>query len=157
MSNISAEMIFAGKLVREKAGPFGGADSDDYSMPDLTFRSPSTGEVWAGVVALIAGTVTLDLTALPEIDGGTTDLTGMRVLWYRIDSLAAADLTFKGAATNPYPIFVGTTGHVVGPSSTMAQYDPTGFGTVSGTVKSITVTGTGTDSFRLGLFADTPE
>lgn len=162
MANVTAEMLFFGKLFEETTGPFGAAAGFDYSMPDLTFRAsnatvPVATQVWSGVLALAAGTLALNLTtSLVRADRTVLDLTGLRVLGFRIDNLGAAPLTFLSPATNAYALFLTTPGHTLGVGGSIAQWQPAGFGTVGAAAHTITVNGTGTNTFRLGLVAGTP-
>jgi len=162
MANVFADVIFAGKLVEETTGPFGAAAGFDYSMPDVTFRAsnatvPAAHQVWSGVLALVAGTLTVNLTtSLVRTDRGALSLLGLRVLWFRVDNLGSASMKFVAAATNPYNLFNATPGTDVKAGGSTQQWEPTGFGTVGASNHSITVTGTGTDTFRLGLIAGNP-
>ena len=162
MANVTAEMLFFGKLYEETVGPFGATAGFDYSMPDTTFRAsnstvPVATQVWSGVLALAAGTLALNLTtSLVRTDRTVLNLTGLRVLGYRIDNLGTALMTFVAAGVNPYSMFTATTGTIVKAGGTIMQWEPTGFGTVGASALGITVTGTGTDTFRLGLVAGTP-
>ena len=162
MANVTAEMLFFGKLFEETTGPFGAVAGFDYSMPDLTFRAsnatvPAGHEVWSGVLALAAGTLALNLTtSLVRTDRTVLNLTGKRVIGFRIDNLGAAPLTFLSPASNAYAIFLTTPGHTVGVGASIMQWQPAGFGTVGASAHTITVNGTGTDTFRLGLIAGNP-
>ena len=162
MANITAEVLFGGKLFEETVGPFGATAGFDYSMPDLTFRAsnstvPAGHEVWSGILALTAGALTIDLTtSLLRSDRTVLNLTGKRILFYRIDNLGAAILTFLAPVTNPYAMFPATPGKKVGIGATDMHWEPAGFGTVGASNLAIGVTGTGTDTFRLGLIAGNP-
>lgn len=158
MAIINVEFGFFNKLTEEVASPTGGVNVFDYSLPDELIRvgpgtSPSGSQVWAGTVALTAGAATVALTTLARAGRTALDLTGLRVLGYVIKNMGSATMTFKGGATNPYAIFVGTTGHTVKAGGLIMQFEPTGFGTVDATHLNVDVTGTGTDSFILGLVA----
>lgn len=162
MANVFADVLFAGKLVEETTGPFGAAAGFDYSMPDITFRAsnatvPAAHQVWSGVLALVAGTLTLNLTtSLVRTDRSVLNLQGLRVIWFRIDNLGSATMKFVAAATNPYTMVLATPGTDVRAGGSVQQWEPNGFGTVGAAAHSITVTGNGTDTFRLGLIAGNP-
>lgn len=161
MAVVSVELGFGSKLTEEVAAPFGAVNVLDYSLPDLLIRggassSPVVTQVWAGIMALTAGALTIDLQVLAR--AGRTDLSldGLRVLGYRIDNLGAAALTFIAPVADAYAMVPATPGLLVGVGETVQRYRPGGYGTVSSTASDITVSGTGTDTFRLALFAGTP-
>ena len=162
MANVTAEALFGNKLFEETVGPFGAVAGFDYSMPDLTFRAsnstvPAGHQVWSGVLALVGGTLSLNLTtSLVRTDRSVLNLTGLRVIYYRIDNLGAASLKFVAGVATPYNMFTVTTGTDVAAGATAAMWNPLGFGTVAAGNMLITVTGTGTDTFRLGLVAGNP-
>lgn len=162
MANVTAEMIFGGKLFEETVGPFGASAGFDYSMPDLTFSAtnatvPAGHEVWSGILALAAGTLALDLTtSLVRADRTVLNLTGKRIIGYRIDNLGAATLTFLAPVTNPYAMVPATPGLLIGIGESIQRWRPGGYGTVGASALAITVNGTGTDTFRLGLIAGNP-
>ena len=160
MAVVNVELGFANKLTEEVAAPFGAVNVLDYSMPDLLVRggastSPVVTEVWSGILALTAGALTIDLQVLARTGRDALDLTGLRVLGYRIDNLGAAALTFLAPGTDAYAMFPATPGLVVGIGASVQMWLPAGFGTVSATASDISVTGTGTDTFRMGIFAGT--
>lgn len=158
MAVVNVELGFISKLVEEVPGPFGAANALDYSMPDFLIQGgagtePIHTQVWSGTLALTAGALTIALTSLARTGRTVLDLTGLRVLGYRIDNLGVAALTFLAPVTNPYPMFPATPGLAVGVGASVQYWRPAGFGTVGAAALNIGVTGTGTDSFRLGLFA----
>jgi hypothetical protein len=158
MAVINVEFGFFNKLVEEVTNVSGGVNVFDYSISDAVIRvgpgtSPAGSEVWAGMMAMASGTVTIGLGALARTGRTALNLTGLRVLGYVFKNLGTATMTLKGAATNPYPIFVGTTGHGVRAGGMLMEWSPVGFGTVGASAISIDVTGTGTESFIMGLVA----
>lgn len=160
MAVVTTEMAFGCKLVEEVAAPFGAVNTFDYSLPDLLFRggagtSPVITQVWSGILALTAGALTIDLQVLTRTGRSDLSLSGLRVLGYRIDNLGAAALTFTAPVADDYPMFPATTGLVVGVGASVQQWEPAGFGTVGATASDITVAGTGTDTFRMALWAGT--
>lgn len=152
MAVVTTEMAFGCKLVEEVATPFGGVNTFDYSLPDVIMRggatsSPILNEVWSGTFSLTAGAGSVDLAALARTGRTALDITGKRILGYRVDSLGTAAITIATGATNGYAIDV-----VVGAGGTAQQWNPAGFGTVDSTHDTLDVSGTGTDSFRLALW-----
>lgn len=154
MATVSTEMAFGCKLSEEVAAPFGAVNVLDYSLPDLLFiggagTSPVVDDVWAGTFTLTAGAASVDLAALTRTGRTALDITGKRVLGYRVDNMGTAAITLATGATNGYAIGDGI---VVGPGGSVQNWHETGFGTVDATHDSIDVAGTGTDSFRLALW-----
>jgi hypothetical protein len=99
----------------------------------------------------------LALDALPQTGLPTLDLTG-KVVYAAVIYVPAASaaMLVAGAATNPYELFAGAANQsTIHPGGWLVHYSPTGFGTVSGRVSDITVTGTGTDVFHMALLAGT--
>lgn len=161
MAVVSVEMGFASKLTEEVAGPFGSANVLDYSMPDILLRGgpvattsvPIVTQVWSGTLALTAGALTIDLQSLARTGRTALDLTGLRVFGYRIDNTSDAALTFLAPVADDYPMVPATPGLVVGAGASVQMFDRAGFGTVGATASDISVTGAGTETFRLSLFA----
>lgn len=158
MAVVNVELGFFNKLTEEVANVQGGVNAFDYSLPDELIRvsdgtDPIGSQVWAATVALSAGAVTVALTSLARTGRTALDLTGLRVLGYVIKNMGAATMTFKAGATNPYTIFAATTGHAVQAGGLIMQFSPSGFGTVDATHLNIDVTGTGTQTFMIGLVA----
>jgi len=154
MAVVTTEMGFSCKLVEEVAGPFGSANTFDYSLPDLLMRggagtSPVVDDVWSGTYAMTAGAVTVSLAALARTGRTALDLTGKRVLGLRVDNLGVAQIIIKTGTTTGYIIGAGI---IVGPGGSAQVWHPTGFGTVTASLFNIDATGTGTDSFRLALW-----
>lgn len=152
MAVVTTEMAFGCKLVEEVAAPFGAVNTFDYSLPDVLIRggadtNPVVSEVWSGTYTLTAGAASIDLKALARTGRTALDITGKRVLRYRVDNMGVAAVTLATGATNGYVIDV-----VVGPGGIAQQANPSGFGTVDATHDIIDVSGTGTDSFRLALW-----
>lgn len=157
MAVVSVEMGFYGKLVEEVGSPSGGVNTFDYSIPDMLQRggpgtSPVMTEVWSAVMALTGGALTISLAALARTGRTALDLTGLRVIGYRIDNTSAAALTFIAGAINPYTMFTAS-GVVVAAGGSIQAFNPTGFGTVGAAALGIDVSGAGTESFRIGLVA----
>lgn len=118
---------------------------------------PAAHEAWRGTLTLSAGSLTITLEALTRPNQTALDLTGFTVIAMMVINPAGnGALTVVPAAANPYPIWGSPTGRmVIAPGGCGGQVAPTdaGWGTVSTTVSDITFTGTGTQSFTLGLVA----
>lgn len=122
--------------------------------------NPAVDDVWARRVSLVATTVTLALDGLVETGVATPlNWTGKVIYGVIIHVLPSATgpMLFAGAALQPYELFGGATDQIsVDPGGWADHYSPSGFGTISGTVSDITVTGTGTEQFDIALLAGTP-
>lgn len=160
MAVVTTEMGFGCKLVEEVAAPFGAVNTFDYSLPDLLIlggaaTTPVLTQVWSGILALVAGTLTIDLQVLTRTGRSNLSLDGLSIFGYRVDNLGAAALTFIAPVADDYPMFPATPGLVVGIGASVQMWVPGGFGVVGAAASDITVTGTGTDTFRLALWAGT--
>lgn len=160
MAVVTTEMAFGCKLVEEVAAPFGAVNTFDYSLPDLLFRggagtTPVVTQVWGGIMALTAGSLTIDLQVLTRTGRSTLSLDGLHVIGYRIDNLGATSLTFIAPVSDAYAMVPATPGLLVGANESFQRWRPGGFGAVSSSASDITVSGTGTNSFRLALWAGT--
>lgn len=107
-------------------------------------------------LALAGGTRDIDLTALPNAVNVPQDCTGKKVQTILIKNPAGNDaITISPGGANPYPLF-GTGNSVVVPGHAtidtfLAMVVPEGLPDVAAGAKIITVTGTGTQSFHIGL------
>lgn len=102
--------------------------------------------------ALVAGAKTIDLTALLGVNDLSQDCTGLKVQQLIFVNPAGNDtLTFSPGASNPYPLFGTGNDFDLPAGATVAMYVPESLADVSGTVKTIDVAGTGTQSFSVGL------
>jgi hypothetical protein len=104
----------------------------------------------AKLIALAAGALTIDLTSLAGwgSNGTTVNGTGLKVQFLRVKNLGANDMTFATGASNGYnfggPVTIKPGGFVmIGGNS--------GLPVISGTVKNIDVTGTGTQTAQVSI------
>lgn len=69
--------------------------------------TPAVSAQWSGLVTLVAGVATLDLTALARDGLVTVNATGLKLRALKIvaDSLNTALVTLKPGATNGYAVF----------------------------------------------------
>lgn len=117
--------------------------------------SISVNDVWSGLVTLVAGTATIDLTNLTQSGlTGAVDMTGKKL------KVLAANAS-GGASANTNPIQIapgGANGYTsVGTNSALNANDPlirvyNAPIAVDSSHKNITITGTGTDSVSLILY-----
>lgn len=135
---------------------------DGFDISTLNFTSSSTPDlekVAYFTQALTAGSAVIDLTALTH-NGTTVDFTGKKVRAFLIKHASAntGTVTVEADATNGYNI-LGSSGKAVLniPSGTMPGvlfFTLGSDGTaVSGSAKRIKLTGTGTESFYVAIWA----
>jgi hypothetical protein len=114
--------------------------------------TPSPATIFSGAVyALIAGAKTLDLRALRTVAGGSGDGNGLKVQGFYFKNLGANPMTIVGGASNGYLIF-GTSGSVIVPAGgALALSLADASADVSASVKTIDVSGTGTQTFECAV------
>lgn len=160
MAVVNAQFRFLAKMNEAVANTVGGNNIFDYSLVEKVVdlsgsTSPDIEQVYSATLALSAGALTIDLTALARTGRTALDLTGLTVYGYSIQSLAANSLTFVAGASTPYALFPATNGVVVGAGGVVQQYTPGGFGVVGASNSDIDVSGTGTNSFLFAIVAGT--
>lgn len=104
-------------------------------------------------VALVTGAKTLDFTALNDDLLGSIDLTGLKIQIFKLYNLGAAAMTVAKGASNGYTGFGSSFSVVVPPGGEVVFYGAEGAADVSGSVKTIDITGTGTQTFELTVIA----
>lgn len=119
--------------------------------------TPAATQVWSGTVTLVAGTKSLDLTALSGIGGLAQDFTGLklRACGWHAPSANTGDITIRPHATNGYPL-LGTDGattgrKVVRPKGRGCFTEETDAAAVSASAKVIEFVGTGSETINLHL------
>lgn len=133
------------------SGSVGGSISGSLSM-----SPPTMDATYAETLALVAGTLTIDLTALPRGGQSALDLTGERVFGYCVKNLGANEMVFIAAATTGYALFSATGGTKVLPGGVASNHGADGFGTVAAGAKDITITGTAAQTFQIILYGGPP-
>jgi hypothetical protein len=124
-----------------------------------TLHSASTPPATKAVVtevALVAGSKTVDLTALVGTNGAAVTFNGLRVQLLRIRNKTAnaGNMTFtKGASNGWTGLGASWASITLEPGAAMEFYLDDGIADVSATVKNIDVTGTGTEEFELTVVA----
>ena len=125
-------------------------------------KTPSTSvpctQAYDDTIPLVAGTYTIDLTALPNGNLANKDLTGLTVQFIKVrnPSTNANNITVADGAANGYLILGDASGQITIPPGMSFQFGAVateGLAAVSATVKNITVTGTGTQSFDVQIVA----
>lgn len=121
-----------------------------------TLTSSSTPPVTkhaASQTALVAGTKTLDLTALIGTNGATVDGTGLKVQGFLATnpSTNANSITIEPGATNPYNLFGSAFKIILQPGETFAWKGNDVAPDVTSLQKNIKLTGTGTQALNLEI------
>ncbi len=101
--------------------------------------------------ALVANVKTIDLTAIPGTYGRTVDGTGKKVRALEFVNPGSNPVVITQGASDPYLLF-GTAGSLTVPAKGHIQmYYGDGAPTINSGAKTILLTGSGTDQFKLGL------
>ena len=91
------------------------------------------------VAALVAGTLTIDLTALLGTNAGPIDGTGLKLQFLRVKNLGANAMTIAQGASNPCAIGAGLT---IPPGGCHKFAFNTGLAAIGSTAKTLLLTGT---------------
>lgn len=120
------------------------ADSD----PDVT-------EGAFGSKAMAAGAATIDLTAFVDSQGRTVSFGGLRPRVVKIRALDAnaGDITIAKGASNGYTGFGAAYSETLKPGHEVTRYLGATGTAVSGSVKTLDLSGTGTDGIQLTIAA----
>lgn len=127
--------------------------------PSATLHATSTPPATKAVVtdvALVAGAKTIDLTALTGTNGASVTFSGLRVQVLRLRNKSgnSGNMTFtKGASNGWTGLGASWASIVLVPGAAVEFLLNDGGADVSGTVKTIDVTGTGTEEFELTAVA----
>jgi len=136
-----------------------GANAVVHTGIDLTqtlnaTSSPAISKMAAGQKAMIAGVATIDLTAVTH-NGAAVDMTGLKMaVWkFRNPSTNANNITITKGAANGYTIGGGTFTVTLKPGQQWAHYFFTGGDSVAAGVKTIDISGTGTQALDYEFIA----
>lgn len=137
---------------------------ENYSSPDIrgfvgettSLTASTTPDVTGGVLvrsALVAGAKTIDLTAVVEVNGATTTLTGGIVRALLFHNRGTSAMTFAKGASNGLDSLSGSWTMALLPSEKRCidLTDCTAPAAISASIKTIDVSGTGTDAFDIGV------
>lgn len=119
-----------------------------------TAASPST-KVAAYQKALSAGAATIDLTAIPGVNGVTQDMSGLRVQFakFRNPSGNANPITIGEGASNGYEMLGNGWTILLDPGCEILLYNPEASPDVAGAAKTIDLAGTGSQALDIILVA----
>ena len=111
---------------------------------------PPVTKIGAKTAALVAGALTIDLTALTGwgANGANVDGTGLKLQFFRVRNLGAADMTFATGGTSGYNF--GGPFTVKAGCEVLFKFNDN-LPDVAAGVKNIGVTGTGTDTAEVTL------
>lgn len=118
-----------------------------------TTSSPPVSKVSYREYALSAGTITIDLTAILDQVGVAQDCTGLKVQKvHAINPEANSQIAIAAGASNGYSLG----GTITIPGSAEGDchvvfYLPEALADISASAKSLTITGTGSQTFSLGF------
>lgn len=103
---------------------------------------------------LTAGAATIDLTSMTGANG-TVTFSGLRVQGLYFENRSSSNaMIIKDGASNGYLVFGDSSGQVtLGPGGSILLYAADYPSDVSGSVKTIDLTGTGTDAYYLEMVA----
>lgn len=121
---------------------------------DADSEPAAVTKAWRGIVALVAGEASLDLTDLPGIQDAIT-LAGLKVQAAQLRAPVGntGAITIEPADSDGFPI--GGTGAVivVPPGGEVTMYTPEGTPDVGASASDVDISGTGTDSIEIVLLA----
>lgn len=102
--------------------------------------------------ALSGGTKTIDLTALLGVNDAVQDCTGLKLQFLVfLNPAGNADMVISGEGTNGYSLGAARTINGGAITCRDVMYVPNALGTVGSGAKNLVVTGTGSQTFSLGL------
>ena len=114
--------------------------------------APPVTKVSAQDYALVAGTKTIDLTALLGVNDISQDCTGLKLqLLLFINAAGNADMVISGEGANGYSLGAARTINGGSIACRDIMYVPEALGDVGASAKNLVVTGTGTQAFQLLL------
>jgi hypothetical protein len=149
VGNVTALQTFATNPAANSTKNFVTLDGFNNEHALTPSTTPDADDVWGGLVTLSGGAATIDLTALTGADSATKNFDGkkIRAIKVRAKSTSAGAFTIAKGASNGYTGF-GATFSVTLPANASGGawfmfYDAGGGTAVSGTVKTLDVSGTG--------------
>lgn len=159
MGLVSAALNMGLTMVKELTGQ---ADAASSSKRKITFdqfnktgnytptSSLTASDGIAQKIALSSGAKTLDLTNLPDINGGTVTGNGKKVRAVLLRNLTGnADMTFVQGASNGYGLLGSSFSFTLKADQVMLLWLENGAPSVGGSAKTIDITGTGAQYFEI--------
>jgi hypothetical protein len=112
-------------------------------------QTPPEAAIYSGnVYALDTGARTIDLRDIYTVGGGSGDGNGMKLQGFFFKNLGANPMTIAAGASNGYSPLGASGEATIPPSGWIAAYFADASADVSGTVKTIDVSGTGSQTFE---------
>ena len=108
--------------------------------------TPDITQVYAAVLTLSSGALTVALDTVTTMNGTANGLNGLVVQGFCLVNMGANTMTFTSSVTNGYAIFSATNGTVVEPGGFALNHSATGFGTISGSASDFDIAGTGSQT-----------
>lgn len=104
-------------------------------------------------LALSSGSITLDLTAIADANGGTVDGTGLKVQTIKLANPADNNgaITIVPGASNAYNLFGSAFSLTIPVGGEILAYLPEGTPDIASGAKEIDITGTGTDPLNIQI------
>jgi len=121
---------------------------DSTTTPDETATNYST-------VTLSGSAATVDLTSLTGVNGASVSLSGKKIRWIKIKNGGSNPVTVSKGASNGYTGFGASFSLEIKGGGEATIYCAGNGVAVSGSVKTLDLAGTGTDSFSLAIGAGT--
>ncbi len=126
-----------------------------FNLTATTLNSASTAPVTTTsyqAYVLVAGAITIDLTALLGVNDESQDATGLKLQTIIISNPTGNNaITVTTGASNGFPLFGGTNSVIIPAGATLAFFVPEGLTDVASGDAEIDVSGTGTETFDVGI------
>lgn len=101
---------------------------------------------------MTAGAFTIDLRALLGVNDESQDANGLKLQTIIIrNPTGNGPITVTTGASNGFPLFGGTNDMIIPAGATLGFYVPEGLTNVAAADKEIDISGTGTESFDVGI------
>jgi hypothetical protein len=121
---------------------------DSTTTPDETATNYSTA-------TLSGGAATINLASLTDVNGATKDLTGKKVRWLKIKNGGSNSVTVSKGASNGYTGFGASFSMEIKGGGEVTIYCAGNGVAVAAGVRTLDLSGTGTDSFSFAVGAGT--
>lgn len=117
---------------------------ENYNLDSTT--TPAVTMNAAGTVTLSAGSATLDLTSMTGLDGAARNGSGLKVVALKIKNNSTHSITIVKGASNGFTGFGSSFSMLIPPGATRLFFESVNGTAVSGSVKTLDFSGTGTDT-----------
>lgn len=127
---------------------------DGFNRTDIELNGSSTvplSKASYQVYTLSGGAASIDLTALLGVNDVSQDATGLKVQTLIVDNPSSNPITLSPGASNPYALFGAGNDLVVPAGAVMSFYFADQLADVGASAKTIDLSGTGTDTIKIGF------